>query len=96
MHAPSQLNGLVSEVDAVVSAITSNLCDRFPAEERAFAHLFDIFPVETFLSGSADSLDTFGNSEIVELIEMLSKQESTGKQFYCRKPFITPVQLDQV
>lgn len=48
LHSASLLEGLLPELESVVAAIGANISDRFRAEERGFAHLFDIFQLETF------------------------------------------------
>jgi hypothetical protein len=62
--------------------------DRFPEEEMAISQLFYIFDVDTYTHLSLDQLDSVGEHEIPEMLEMLSQENDGSKKFFCREPFI--------
>jgi hypothetical protein len=96
LNAAALGEDMIDNLCGVVKAIRDNLSDRFPADERDFLNLFDIFQLESFHSVRASNVHTFGDTEIAELVDMLSKKQAAGRQFYCKVPFIEPSRKAEV
>jgi hypothetical protein len=87
---------LVSEYRSIVRGVREQISERFPEDERGLAHLFSIFQIESIQRQTAMSIATFGEHEIEMLVDTLSKAQATGRDFFCKVPFIDPSAKSQV
>jgi hypothetical protein len=94
-------SALFTELTEIVSGIREQMASRFPDGERDFAYLLSTcfeFELEfsRIQSLKAQHLDGYGDKEIRELIDKLSAQQATGRQFWCQVPFIEKKRTEEV
>jgi hypothetical protein len=87
---------VTSEFHSIVRGVREQIEDRFPEEEHGFAHLFSIFQLSSVARQTAQSISTFGDYEVEQLVDTLSKPQATGREFYCKVPFIPPADKPEV
>ena len=64
----------------------NEVSERFPESELEITTMFQIFDIEPFVHMKAEHVSTYGQQEIVGLLEMLSRKNTGTHQFYCREP----------
>jgi hypothetical protein len=87
---------LVSEYRSIVRGVGEQMAERFPDDERSLAYLFSIFQLECTGRQTVKTIGTFGEHEIGQLVDILSKPQATGRDFFCKVPFIDPSTKAQV
>ena len=84
---PADLGEQLSEI---CSAVVRGLDDRFPEAELDVIDLFSIFDVTSIRAVPFSDLDTYGESELRDILQHCSKRfDGTNmKGFWCRKPLV--------
>jgi hypothetical protein len=80
LNAAQLCDGLLDDLCSIVKAIRNNVSDRFPIETRGCLNLFSIFQLETFQPVRGSNLHAFGDTDIAELVDMLSTKQAVGRQ----------------
>jgi hypothetical protein len=87
---------LVSEYGSIVRGVREQAAERFLDDERGLAYLFSIFQLESISRQTARTIGTYGEHELEQLVDILSKPQATGREFFCKVPFIDPSTKAQV
>jgi hypothetical protein len=88
-HFPQ--GGAVFPIERICAKILMavQVTERFPESELDITTMFHIFDIDPFVHMRPEHVSTYGEQEIVDLLEMLSRKNNGTHQFYCREPFIS-------
>jgi hypothetical protein len=89
---------VIPQLCSIIHSIQEQLSVRFPASERGVANLLSIFEIDSFRYMSVAESHTFGDTEIVDLLELLNKKQASAssKDFFAKVPLIDKAKVKEV